>query len=473
MAQRLQNPFQAQTPIGASIAQLGEAIFGGASSPGERQKQALETQFFRSKIDNLDEKTRQLGIQDATRAGITQALERVQLSSVPTVAPRLEPGASGPAQQGDISRQRELLDFNQAETARTTDFENSLQRAQRLGVRLAKSPQDVNQGIRGLLAVTPGVSDELLGRSVVGSGQLIGENQAVSLADRERVRAANAVNAGATEKFDRVNLLDTDTGAFVGTARLSKTSGQVFSDSGEAMNLPENVVVAGKPTVQAASASGLPGSDKTELRKVRDDTFAARTGASQVLGIVGELGALSLDPNAPLALGNIGKATAFISGIRAQAQAAFQQKGIVIETTLDPANFQSDLQRLGAQSAIAQSAIIDLAFAIATAREGGRLTDQDITRALQTMGANQNDPAIFRATLNRVAERVIRDEKITRRSMRERFASRQGQIPDILALQDLVNPLKGGGATAPAAAEQGGAAPASRIRFDASGQRVQ
>ena len=191
MPQRLRNPFQAQTPIGASIAQLGEAIFGNIPKPGEREKQALETQFFRSKIDNLDAKTRQFDIQDATRAGITQALERVQLNSVPTVAPRLEPGASGPARQGDASRQSELLNFNQAENERTTALENALQKAHRLGIRLSDSPQDVNQGMRGLLAITPGVSDELLGRSVVGSGQLIGENQAVSLPDRERLRAAN------------------------------------------------------------------------------------------------------------------------------------------------------------------------------------------------------------------------------------------------------------------------------------------
>lgn len=47
----------------------------------------------------------------------------------------------------------------------------------------------------------------------------------------------------------------------------------------------------------------------------------------------------------------------------------------------------------------AQALVMDIAYAIATSREGGRLTDQDVDRAILTMGGNQPDPRALVAVL--------------------------------------------------------------------------
>jgi hypothetical protein len=136
-----------------------------------------------------------------------------------------------------------------------------------------------------------------------------------------------------------------------------------------------------------------------------------------------------------------------------QALLESPERGVSVEVSDDPAVFQDQLQALGARSAGAQSAILDLAFAIANQRESGRLTDQDITRALITLGANQSDPRIFQATLKRVQNRLINEERFLRQGVLE-LNPDPASFSAIRAMRDLV----AGGGVAPADGGDGGGA---------------
>jgi hypothetical protein len=52
--------------------------------------------------------------------------------------------------------------------------------------------------------------------------------------------------------------------------------------------------------------------------------------------------------------------------------------------------------------------VMDLAYAIATSREGGRLTDQDVERAIMTMGGGNPDPRVMLSVVNDLIDRKVK-----------------------------------------------------------------
>ncbi len=455
------NTFQAQTPIGQSISNLGTALFGNTLSPAEREKLRLANSLTQAKIGS--EEAKAAGAQAALtgQRGIGDILGEALKFRDTLSAPDAAPGFIGPR----------LTERDQQFTDARTGLSRVPERLAQVGSFGVEDPQDLANLFNFVQASGRGVPDTDVLRSLAGRGKLPDENTAVSVAGQDRIAARNAelkpVRPG--EPFTETNLLDTNSGQLIGVAFVDRTTGTAVDQDGQPVRLgpqPDgsNIVLAGKPTIQAATAGGLPGADDVELRNVRDDVFGKRERNSQALALVTELEKITRGDDAALAIGSLGRFSARLSGLRAQVENVFEREGVVIETDLNPERFKDQLQAIGAASAGAQSAIMDLAFSIATAREGGRLTDQDIARALQTLGGSQIDPALVRVALKRTAARIVRDDRITRQTAQDRFGTNPAAIPNITALQDLVSPF---------GASRDGETASRRIQFDASGNIIQ
>ena len=82
-----------------------------------------------------------------------------------------------------------------------------------------------------------------------------------------------------------------------------------------------------------------------------------------------------------------------VSKLAAQGRAAARAAGIDIS---HDRRLQGALDEAGITDARKRASVMDLAYALATSREGGRLTDQDIDRAIETMGfLNNPDPRMI------------------------------------------------------------------------------
>ncbi len=488
MAQRLGNPFQAQTQLGQSISNLGAAIFGGRQSPSEIEKQDAETALLRARTNSLENKARLDAAALTGQQTIATLLGQVPDQRRATVAPVVDPGVAGPAR---------ALAATGAENIRG-DARQSLgdlpAKLASAGASFTDSPDKLADLFRFMQANSPGVSDNDVIRAAAGAGTFIGKDQAASLPGQDRVRADNvagdiAVNDAKPRTLSQVqaeafNRLDPGTQATTVGPSLTEVQGSFANknvDNIDGLSPANQSFISAQPTtpaprnyatpdgargitrdgitdaqtgaeippgssvfsgqVQAGDAGSLAGTDDAENRKTRAGVFEGRVKAKQALGIIGELDQITARDGAALALGGIGGIAARVSGLRSQAEALFKAEGVAIETTLDQELFADQLQALGARSAEAKSAIMDLAFSIATAREGGRLTDQDIARALETLGASYSDPALFRIALRRTAERIVRDEQITRQTVLESVANNPNAFPNIRSLTDLANPM--------------------------------
>jgi hypothetical protein len=80
------------------------------------------------------------------------------------------------------------------------------------------------------------------------------------------------------------------------------------------------------------------------------------------------------------------------SVLNAVSQAMTAESGVVTDLTFDvEEKFKAD-ERFNALSSQRQALVMELGYALATSREGGRLTDQDVDRAIVTLGVNNPDP---------------------------------------------------------------------------------
>lgn len=100
---------------------------------------------------------------------------------------------------------------------------------------------------------------------------------------------------------------------------------------------------------------------------------------------------LELIETSPSAFGIGGQAVAGLQRVGAHAKSfvgALAPEAVELNDNL----IDTKLEEAGIADAQRRSLVIDLAYAIATSREGGRLTDQDVDRAIETMGGANPDP---------------------------------------------------------------------------------
>ena len=170
-------------------------------------------------------------------------------------------------------------------------------------------------------------------------------------------------------------------------------------------------------TIQDTS-EGFSKNEQSAVRKKIDDSEIAtrkfEAAADEVLGMLSS-------PDAAKRIGMMGGINRVANGFRAQAVAVMNQAGIQVEASTDPQTYEAFFAQNGIPAGDIRSAMLDLAFATASAREGGKLTDKDVLNALQTNGGDLQDPKAIISTINRSKAARRRDADIARSYYEEKF----------------------------------------------------
>lgn len=159
---RLPNAFQAQTPIGAAIANLGSVLFSGPS-PIEQQQIDADNAYRRAQTDYATTNADAVRAKMAANARLAGLLAQYGTGDLPAGADR-----------GSYLRQG------------FSDIAGNLAEGDNLS--------QIGQLFRAFVANTNGTNDGDLVRGLVGAGGTIGVNDAVSLPGQEAVAARNATN---------------------------------------------------------------------------------------------------------------------------------------------------------------------------------------------------------------------------------------------------------------------------------------
>jgi hypothetical protein len=181
------NPYQAASPIGQAISNLGSAIFSGPS-PIEQEQMRLQGDLMRAQTGSAEAKARQAKAQRQAQTGIAQLIGQVPAMRAATAAPVADPGVAGPARAQAATMAKGVRgDARQY----ISDLPNQLA-AQ--GAAFVDSPKSLGDLFLFSAANDPNYTDNDVIRAQAGQGGTIGVNDAVSLAGQDRVRAANQAN---------------------------------------------------------------------------------------------------------------------------------------------------------------------------------------------------------------------------------------------------------------------------------------
>jgi hypothetical protein len=107
----------------------------------------------------------------------------------------------------------------------------------------------------------------------------------------------------------------------------------------------------------------------------------------------------------------VGGAAALVNNLETEAKAIANSLGVSFDNNLiNPSSYSSQFDRLGIEQPRMRSIITSLAFQAAAAQgQSGRdVSNADITRFINEIGANSSDPRAFAQTLNDVTKRTIR-----------------------------------------------------------------
>jgi hypothetical protein len=181
------NPYQAASPIGQAISNLGSAIFSGPS-PIEQEQMRLQGDLMRAQTGGANAKARQAEAQHQAQTGIASLIGQVPAMRAATAAPVADPGVAGPARaQAATAADGVRTDARQY----ISDLPNQLA-AQ--GAAFVDSPKSLGDLFLFSAANDPNYTDNDVIRAQAGQGGTIGVNDAVSLGGQDRLRAANQAN---------------------------------------------------------------------------------------------------------------------------------------------------------------------------------------------------------------------------------------------------------------------------------------
>lgn len=111
----------------------------------------------------------------------------------------------------------------------------------------------------------------------------------------------------------------------------------------------------------------------------------------------------------------VGSSAALVNNLETEAKAIANSLGVSFDNNLiNPSSYSSQFDRLGIQQPRMRSMITSLAFQAAAAQgQSGRdISNADIARFINEIGANSSDPRAFAQTLNDVTNRTTRRFKI-------------------------------------------------------------
>lgn len=217
---RIQNSFQAQTPIGAAITNLGNAFFGSMTSPAEAAKLQAEADYKAALTEQARVAADQGRAKLSAAASIPGLFESAITGPIPRVEMPLAAGAMGPGAPMQVSRDEHIVGmlpelagamFNSGDVSQIGALFNTV------------------------MANTPGTADESVIRSLVGSGKPIGVNEAVSLGHQDQIRADNSRNT----------IANTVAGVSATPLSLGQVQGQKLAALWDTLNESERQVVIG------------------------------------------------------------------------------------------------------------------------------------------------------------------------------------------------------------------------------------
>jgi len=150
------------------------------------------------------------------------------------------------------------------------------------------------------------------------------------------------------------------------------------------------------------------GIGNAEARQMRDAEVATRSFMATALD------ALNLLNQEPDINTFTAAAAGTINNLQQEAKALARNVGVEFdESLLDPSKYSGTFDRLGIQNARMKSMVTSLAYTQALANNpDGRVSNADLTRAIEEVGGSAADPRAFAKTLMDVAQRTDRRFKI-------------------------------------------------------------
>lgn len=198
---------------------------------------------------------------------------------------------------------------------------------------------------------------------------------------------------------------------------IRKADGFYNANSGER---EQNIVTVGKLTAQ--SAEGLGGSTLT------NQTIAKNTAHRQALASIDRLDKALASPSADQAVGLVGKAARMFNDMRSQVEAVTRAAGGssfnqevssnpqlpgVLDNIMRNGPLVEQARQLGIESAVLRSQIVDLAYTVAKAKDpSGRMSNQDVERAAEIIGASLMDPTAARKVLGELRGQLVEGHTI-------------------------------------------------------------
>lgn len=366
-------------------------------------------------------------------------------------------------------------------------------------------PQNIGNLYRSFIANMPGSSDADVARAVVGAGGMIGENQGVSLEDRDAVAARNAesklahaltvqdaaprteaqnrgaafaalspeeqaVAVGPTHDRVRGGIMHGMQGGLSRDERLAAVGAEPRQVTPRIIHDPESRTgaswagghVDGQPAIppQAATMDAMnPGA--AELKSARETVIQARTATDKLASDIEDINAMLASARDPdQIVGILGRAAGTLNSIRAQLEATVRLAGgDTANMSMDLRDYAGTFQRLGIESNELQAALLNLGNSIAMTRSP-RPSTRLVQMAIEEVGGNLGDSQALRTTLERIRRQAARHANITESNFREVHGNRLGIEPRAAT----------GAPTAPASPPAGGS---QRMRFNPETGRIE
>lgn len=181
---KIQNPFQATTPLGQGISNLGAALLSGPT-PAEAEQARLTNALLRARTADANNSAADAAAIRNAQVDLGTLFGQVPVQRRATSAPVADPGVAGPA------RARAATAAENTRSGARQFFDDLPANIATAGAPLISSTGDLGDMFRFIAANSPGFSDNDVVRAMAGAGNAIGVNEAVSLPGQDRVRAAN------------------------------------------------------------------------------------------------------------------------------------------------------------------------------------------------------------------------------------------------------------------------------------------
>lgn len=182
---KIDNPYQAHTPLGQAISNLGVALMSGPT-PAEAESQRLQNELLRARTASANSDVAAANAANRAQVDLGTLFGQVPEQRRATLAPVADPGVAGPAR---------ALAATTAENTRAGGrqfFDDLPSRMAAAGAGLVSKPSELGELFRFIAANSPGFDDNSVVRAMAGAGNAIGINEAVSLPGQDRVRADNS-----------------------------------------------------------------------------------------------------------------------------------------------------------------------------------------------------------------------------------------------------------------------------------------